>query len=342
MMLMVSNFISAHVNAGQTNEFYNPSFDCENIKAASIEYRICTNEELSTHDSELSAIYHDFYFLSKEIKSDQRAWLKIRNSCKDDNCINDAYLDRTEKLTQARSNQRAFPKYILDAMKATETDMHLSWDPAFFGPTNSSRYKSSVKKSVGFKKELFSFDHVTYKQPLVANVQYNDPRLKKALGPCAKYRFDEYIETYKDVYYKIDLSDKFSRIHSEHYTKNLDFTVWKVHSLDIDGLFIKPAEEMPAYIYLVDPMLCQQDPGDDLIAFLNRGDIKRTWSGRYYSVIVSYKNKDYMLESYWSETLIYFRLRDILRIKEKEIIFEGFWRYLIWFEPTTVTTFKGK
>ncbi|MDN5072077.1 hypothetical protein PJV94_04655 [Aliarcobacter butzleri] len=86
----------------QNIEFYKPSFDCENIKKDSIEYKICIDEILSLQDSILTNIYNSLIKLRKlninKLKDEQRIWLINRNQCKDYKCIKISYEERIKQL----------------------------------------------------------------------------------------------------------------------------------------------------------------------------------------------------------------------------------------------------
>ncbi|MEW5993459.1 MAG: lysozyme inhibitor LprI family protein [Candidatus Zixiibacteriota bacterium] len=77
------------------------SFDCSKAKTA-VERQICADAGLSLADETLDAIYRNK--LNKTEDSDaliaaQRAWLKERNRCEDEACIQSAYEKRIEALT---------------------------------------------------------------------------------------------------------------------------------------------------------------------------------------------------------------------------------------------------
>ena len=65
-----------------TNLLYSASFDCD--KASSkVEHLICGDDELSILDEHLSIAYRDAkkYQEPKQLKLEQRKWIKRRNSC---------------------------------------------------------------------------------------------------------------------------------------------------------------------------------------------------------------------------------------------------------------------
>lgn len=80
------------------------SFDC--AKAASkVEKRICADAQLSELDASLAATYRQASALAEpgaaEPRQSQRAWLKRRNACVDNDCIAQAYQGRIAELADA-------------------------------------------------------------------------------------------------------------------------------------------------------------------------------------------------------------------------------------------------
>lgn len=93
------------------------SFDCQKA-STQVESAICMDNDLSFLDDQMAEIYNKV-LNSRERKEDlragQREWIsKIRNSCKDTDCLSDAYLDRIESLeglltdVQSRDNKNGF------------------------------------------------------------------------------------------------------------------------------------------------------------------------------------------------------------------------------------------
>jgi uncharacterized protein len=82
---------------------FGASFDCAKAQS-NVEKMICADEKLAKLDSELFQIYSDFYFLSKEIKGDQREWMKQRNQCKNIVCIQKTYEIRIADLIPSPIN----------------------------------------------------------------------------------------------------------------------------------------------------------------------------------------------------------------------------------------------
>jgi len=79
---------------------FKPSFDCSKSRT-SVEKTICADEYLSRLDEMLSIFYNALNREENEqLITDQRAWLKHRNACKDADCIQAAYEFRIKKLCE--------------------------------------------------------------------------------------------------------------------------------------------------------------------------------------------------------------------------------------------------
>ena len=167
VILVVSLFAKEEIN------FYKASFSCEKVKKDSVEYKVCTDKELAELDITLNDIYHSFRFVTQEIKQDQRDWLKKRNKCKDTFCIKKAYRTRIEDLNISLSNEKTFPKYVIDVMKEAEEKMELKWNPIVFNK------QKLIDAGLKFKDELFRYKNIRFKPPLIENVQYDDPKTQK-------------------------------------------------------------------------------------------------------------------------------------------------------------------
>jgi len=78
-----------------------PSFNCENAKT-NVEILICSNEQLSRSDVNLTNVYKkalENLPKQKNIKRSQKQWLEvIRSECKDYNCVLNAYNKRISIL----------------------------------------------------------------------------------------------------------------------------------------------------------------------------------------------------------------------------------------------------
>lgn len=77
------------------------SFDCAKA-GTNIEKLICSNESISAQDENLAKTYKSALDASadkNELKQQQLAWLKTRNTCTDDTCLTQRYRDRIIELT---------------------------------------------------------------------------------------------------------------------------------------------------------------------------------------------------------------------------------------------------
>ena len=121
VLIIITIVLSFNYVVGNDNKvkFYNPSFSCDNVKKDSVEYMICSDEELSKFDRELSKQYKKTINNSqvdlKNIKLSQKNWLIKRNECKDIFCIKKYYMKRIEFFSWVRyqikiSNKKLFPK----------------------------------------------------------------------------------------------------------------------------------------------------------------------------------------------------------------------------------------
>jgi len=92
-----------------------PSFNC-NQKLSALETKVCTNQELSKLDLSLSKLYKTTYSTltdANKLKLSQRKWMKLRNKCKSDFCILEAYQNRIKEIEQISSTKTPFePKLI--------------------------------------------------------------------------------------------------------------------------------------------------------------------------------------------------------------------------------------
>ncbi|MEI7613563.1 MAG: lysozyme inhibitor LprI family protein [Betaproteobacteria bacterium] len=86
----------------QPAESSGPSFDCDRA-SNQIEEMICSDDELSTLDAQLSKKYLSLRATGpnpENLRTHQRAWaLIIRNACDDSDCLRRAYKDRIRSLS---------------------------------------------------------------------------------------------------------------------------------------------------------------------------------------------------------------------------------------------------
>jgi len=322
------------VLALMTLSLFGASFDCSKAKS-DVEKAICQDDELSKLDEKLSEVYTSFYLLTKEIKTDQRDWIKQRNRCQDDSCIMEAYTTRLEELNTSLANQRTFPKTYLDAMKEAQVTMGIKWS---FPPINEKEQKIR-EESMKFKDDLFRFKEITFKPPLISGVAYDDSNLKEILGVCYFYRFDLGIGEFDHPKY-ISEGRKYWVEDERKPLPNINVSVWKTSAQDKEWFFIKPTDSGSAF--LVDTALCKQERlKNNLVDALNynREQVKRSQSGLDNSSIVVYKNQEYVFDVSWvKDSIIYFPLYKILGITASDdptIQFTGGWVYFISYKYMT-------
>lgn len=291
------------------DRFYDTSYDCSKTTRGSAERLICTDEQLAKLDKELSNIYMSFYYVTNEIKNDQRAWMKQKNQCKDTACIQKAYESRITDLNASLNNEKTFPINFLNGIKRAQTQMeyyiNLDLSRALGDESISEKGKAEInegiQKDVRFKEEFFRFKNIYYKPPLIAEVQdYNDPRLKKVLGSCHDYRF---IQSLAIDYEKSNQSKLLQYVAKGHDIEGFKLSIWTVSAKGKKWFFIYTLTNTDPLAYLVDVQLCQHPhTKDDLVEALksNNKQIKiETMLSNETTIVmlVNYKNQDYFLET---------------------------------------------
>lgn len=108
------------------NDKTKPSFDCSKASTF-VEKSICADKKLSDMDNVLMSRYKKAYVATKDqelLKNEQKYWLKnVRNVCKNNKCIEDAYIDRLLKLNiNLDKNQGG----IENASEIKEKDMQIT------------------------------------------------------------------------------------------------------------------------------------------------------------------------------------------------------------------------
>lgn len=100
-MKFILLFISLFFILNADTQTYKTSFDCNKVKNKnSIEWWICTDDKLAQLDIKMTNFYNTYkLFENKTIKSEQKQWLKKRNTCKYYDCIEKSYRDRLNDLT---------------------------------------------------------------------------------------------------------------------------------------------------------------------------------------------------------------------------------------------------
>jgi uncharacterized protein len=332
-IMIVLMALVTSVFAEKNTKFFKPSFSCEKVKQGSIEYKICTDEVLAKLDKKVSNIYKSFPFISKEIIIDQRAWIKQRNKCKDNRCIQEAYQGRLQELNYSLKNAKTFPKHILDAMKEAEATLQIQWDPIVFSK------QELIDAGMQFKDDLFRFKNVTFKVPLIAGVQYDDSKLKEILGACYYYRFDLEVKEYPAKY--IEDGRKYWVEDERKPFRDLNVSVWKTTAKGKEWLFIKPTDKGRSF--LIDMAICEQKRlKNNIVDALNynRKQIKMSQSGLYDAAIVNYKNKEYVFDLFLiHDHAIEFIIYDVLGTTSSEdptIQFTGTWPAAVTFKKTNM------
>lgn len=98
---------------------YSASFDCKQASSA-VEKLICSKAKLSKLDSELHQEYkvwkRHFQLEPVEAQSflihSQRAWLRARNECIEENCIENAYTKRLKDLRMVADPEDPLAKFV--------------------------------------------------------------------------------------------------------------------------------------------------------------------------------------------------------------------------------------
>ena len=272
-------------------------------------------------DEKLSEVYTSFYLLTKEIKTDQRAWIKQRNQCQDTNCIKELYQVRIKELNTSLSNQKTFPKTYLNAMKIAQESMQ-EVDPE---KVTSAPYDKNQSKA--FKEDFFRFRNITFKTPLIAEIKdYNDPKLKEILKECYGYRFDleviktphRILEPGEDMYMSPDL-DPINPVISREPVIKPNLYIWQLNAKGKEWLFIRPTFNDGDY-FVVDPNYCDKLRYDgDVAKALNRD---KEFIVNSYEVfggevsIITYNNKEYVVAMGNAKYEISFLVDDILELSK--------------------------
>ncbi len=291
---------------------FGASFDCAK-STSKVEKMICADEKLAKLDSELSQIYAGFYFLSKEIKGDQREWMKQRNQCKNTVCIQKTYESRIADLNASLNNEKTFPKTYLEAMKLAQTTMDQINPKKVTSPHYYEKYDE--KRNKAFQEDFFRFKNITVKTPLITEVtDYNVPKLKEILGECHGYRFD--LRTDINPYHAIEDNEHiyYQPPDTREPVMDLNISIWKFSAQAKEWLLLQPMS-WDSY-YVIDPVFCKNLKFDgNLVEALNknRAQIKKAYTTTYdNATLVDYKNKDYLITLYIDETSATFELIDIL------------------------------
>ena len=321
LLLSIMIFSCSLLLASESSSTISPSFDCSKA-TTSVERMVCENEELSQLDTKLSKIYKSFYLLTKEMKEDQRAWIKQRDKCQDSACIQKLYRQRVEELSASLSNQDTFPQTYLDAMKEAQATMQ-EIDPK---KVTSAPY--GKKQSLEFKEDFFRFRDITFKPPIIKEVKdYNDPKLKEILQECHGYRFDlevlkrphRILGSGEEMYISPDL-DPINPVISRRPVIKPNLYIWKFNSKGKEWLLVRPKLGGGDY-FVVDPNYCKELKYDgDIATALNRDKefIVNSYSGHNGKEvsIISYKNKEYLITMNAFSKSINFWVTDVLELSK--------------------------
>lgn len=256
-----------------------PSFSCENVKKESAEYYICSDTNLSTLDKKLNTLYHDFYLLTPELKQTQKEWLKKRDMCKKNTCIQKAYEERINTLQQALQTQKQFPKAMLDIFKIRD----IAKKSEFLARDKNGINDKNYPKCKAFYNDLFLFKDVKVVKPTLYNVDYNNTKLKEALGSCWDMKM-EYSVDPRSVPY---LHKKFSTWYS-----------------DVDGDGTKNflfgqnyLEGSHAEVYLLNQALCKKAIAKPKFDAYDQEYPYRSYMQGHENIVLEYKGKGYLFSA---------------------------------------------
>jgi len=190
------------------SQLYKTSYNCTNLNPITTEYKICTDSKLAKLDVKLNAIYKGFYTVSKPLIKSQNRWIEQRNNCNTIACIKESYTSRITSLQESRTNQKTYPKEVLDAIHDS-----LSMEEKEFD------YYPEVSESMAIEyfNAFFNFK-MQFKKPLLENVKYENKELQHYLGECKAFRLDKVAEPYGK-------GDDFN--FNEH-PDPMDFAIWNV------------------------------------------------------------------------------------------------------------------
>jgi len=249
-----------------------PSFDCTKVKKESVAASICADESLSALDNKITKIYKSFHPLTPELKEAQNKWINKRNQCKTKKCIEESYTKRIKTLQDSLLIQKSFPQSMLDIIKSLHKRKQTKAD-------------NESPKCMRFFNDLFLFQNIHVVKPILDHVDYNNTKLKKALGSCWDMRMDY--------------------VYSPRYmVKN--FSIW-YSDIDGDGkknLIFGQHEDGQTHMYVLDKKLCAMSISQPDFNASNIHDRKviyeSTWSGdgsinnwRNTNALIEYKGKSY-------------------------------------------------
>jgi len=191
-------FITINIFANDKVKFYNPSFSCDKVKQGSIEYKICTDKKLSVLDIKLSQIYNDVKktlpkILHKTYKGGQLSWIKERNQCIEDKCIENSYKSRTVYLTKLLPKNKAFsPHLIFEVIKILDC-----------GDNNCSPMEKDILNALMNKKDIKILEPIAWGNSL------NDDVFKKYLDGMSETKKNKisHVGFRNPLYRNVDVFD---------------------------------------------------------------------------------------------------------------------------------------
>lgn len=98
----VTKILSAFSKGKKKAKTYTTSFECNEAKGFA-EETVCQNEELAKLDNQLGAKLKQALETSettKKIRDSQKAWLKKRDKCEDEECLKTQYKNRLEDFPE--------------------------------------------------------------------------------------------------------------------------------------------------------------------------------------------------------------------------------------------------
>ncbi len=170
------------------------SFDCKKAKT-DIEKMICSDGEASQFDEELALKYKKALALvsyKDQMKKQQQEWIKtLRNTCKDETCLQREYRDRIAALNStlaaaAFKRKPEDPKVERDRIVAVAKK--LKWEKPYDWKDGDK--ESLVKRQFceGLLAALQAGKEVEFVEPIVRTDDYNDPKLQAYLGRCPRLK----------------------------------------------------------------------------------------------------------------------------------------------------------
>lgn len=226
--LLVVTF-SFSFSFGENIQFYNPSFSCDNVKTDSVEYKICTNNELSKLDIKLTDSYTDLMKIKsvnqEKIKKGQIEWLKtVRDGCSTNECLKYSYKNRVEDLekiiNQKNKNDNNFNK-----IKSTIED---------------TKYKECLRATSDIKRANCQIE-AKEKWELELNKLHN-----LLIGKIKDTNSKFYQELLNGKYYKLkDIKSLIKTLEKEYTNNHNNWTQYKESSFELlDNIYGKKSGQM--------------------------------------------------------------------------------------------------